>query len=144
MKREFFRFLVTGGSATAAQYAVFWLCISVIGIGTTTASAVGYLLGSVVSYLMSYYYTFESKRSHAEAVRAFYLMVATGFFINIGIVHTLATGLDWNPWLSQVCATASTLFWNFLVSKVLKIEISFGVYPFLKNKSYSISLFFFI
>lgn len=118
MSREFFRFLVTGGSATSAHYAVFWLCLSVIGTGATAASAVGYLCGSIVSYLMSYYYTFDSKRSHGEAVVLFYLMVATGFFINTGIVHALAAGLGWNPWLSQVCATALTLFWNFLVSKV--------------------------
>lgn len=118
MKREFFRFLVTGSSATVAQYAVFWLCISVLCLGTTAASAIGYLFGSVFSYLMSYYYTFDSKRSHVEAVASFYLMVATGFFINTGIVHMLAAGLGWNPWLSQVFATALTLLWNFLISKL--------------------------
>ena len=119
MKREFFRFLVTGSSATVGHYAVFWLCISVLGISTTVAAAIGYLFGSVLSYLMSYYYTFDSKRSHGEAVAFFYLMVATGFFINTGIVHALAAGLRWDPWISQVFATALTLFWNYIVSKLL-------------------------
>lgn len=118
MTREFFRFLVTGSSATVAHYAVFWLCISVLGISTTAASAIGYLFGSVVSYLMNYYYTFDSNRAHGEAVAIFYLMVLTGFFINTGIVHALGAELGWNPWLSQVSATALTLFWNFLVSKL--------------------------
>ncbi len=116
--RYFFRFIVTGGSATSVHYAVFWLCISLIGMSATVASAVGYLCGSIVSYLMSYYYTFGSKRSHREAVALFYLMVATGFVINTGVVHALVAGLDWSPWLSQACATVLTLFWNFFVSKM--------------------------
>ena len=117
MKPEFFRFLVSAGSATSAHYLTFWLCLSVIGVSATVSSALGYLVGSVVSYLMSYYYVFNSKRSHGKALLLFYLMVATGFFINTGIVHALAAGLDWNHWLSQICATAMTLLWNFLVLK---------------------------
>lgn len=117
MKHEFFRFLATGGSATSVHYAVFLLGISVIRMDATMASALGYLCGSVVSYLMSYYYTFDSNRSHREAVVLFYLMAVTGFFINTCCVHALAAGLGWNPWLSQVCATILTLFWNFFVSK---------------------------
>lgn len=118
MNHEFFKFLVTGGGATSAHYAVFWLCISVIGINATMASAVGYLFGSVVSYLMNYYYTFHSRRPHGEAVMLFYLMVTMGFFVNIGSVHALTSELGLNPWLSQVFATGLTLFSNFFFSKV--------------------------
>lgn len=82
------------------------------------ASAVGYLFGSVVSYLMSYYYTFGSKRSHTKSVVLFYLMVSSGFFINTGAVYILTMEHGWNPWLSQVCATTLTFFWNFFVSKM--------------------------
>ncbi len=118
VKREFFRFLVTGGSATAAHYLIFWICISVVGISVTIGSAIGYLFGSVVSYLMNYYYTFDSSRPHGAAVVRFYLMVGIGLFINIGAVHMLVKGLSWNPWLAQIFATGVTLVGNFFFSKL--------------------------
>ncbi len=118
MIRSFLRFIVAGGTATSAHYAIFWLCISLAGISATVASAVGYMCGSIVSYLMSYYYAFDSKRSHRDAVVLFYLMVASGFVINTGVVYALDVGLGWSPWLAQVCATSITLFWNFFVSKM--------------------------
>ena len=115
--REFFKFFVTGGSATAAHYVVFWLCIAVAAMDATTSSAIGYLFGSVVSYLLNYYYTFDSRRSHRTAVLLFYVMVSIGFLINIGIMHVFVKELSLNPWLAQICATGLTLVFNFVVSK---------------------------
>lgn len=117
--REFFKFLITGGSSTASHYVVFWLCLSVAAMDATTSSAVGYLFGSIVSYLLNYYYTFNSRRSHRSAVLLFYAMVSIGFIINIGVVHVFVKELTFNPWLAQICATGLTLVFNFVISKFL-------------------------
>lgn len=122
MTKEFQRFLITGGIATLSHYVVFWLWISLNKDEATIASAIGYLFGAVVSYLLNYYYTFDSKRSHSGTIARFYLMALAGFFINVGIVHGLATSLALNPWLSQVCATGLVFFWNFIVSKIFVFE----------------------
>ena len=119
MKRELFRFLLTGGVATAAHYVLFWVCIAVINTAATLASAVGYIFGSIFSYFMSYYFTFGSKRSHVEAMLLFYLMVGMGFFINTGVVYTLSAEFYWKPWTAQVCATGLTLIWNFFFAKLI-------------------------
>jgi len=115
---EFFRFLVTGAYATTLHYLVFWLGISGLSMNASLASGTGYLSGSVLSYFMNYYYTFDSKRPHREAVGLFYLIVATGFFINTGSFFMLTRRLSWNPWFAQVGATALALLWNFFFSRL--------------------------
>jgi putative flippase GtrA len=118
IKSYFTKFIAAGGIATGVQYVVFWICIYLIGIDTTTASAVGYLFGSIVSYFINYYFTFNSQRPHSDTLPLFYIMVTIGFFVNTGSLHALNTGLGWNPWLSQVCASGLALIWNFYVSKL--------------------------
>lgn len=93
MVRGFYRVIVTGGGATLVRYAAFWFYISVFGIGAGVASGVGYLYGSALIYLMSYYYAFNGNYSHSVTFALFYLMAATDFFINTGAVHALVVGL---------------------------------------------------
>jgi putative flippase GtrA len=111
------KFLVTGGIATITHYVIFWLCLAVVEIDSTISSAIGYMFGSVVSYFLNYYFTFDSRRSHKKAILFFYLMVMIGLFINIASMHTLVKELELKPWLAQIYVTGITLIFNFIISK---------------------------
>jgi len=111
------RFILTGGIATLLQYVVLWSGVEVLGLPAAAASGIGYLVGSLVSYFLNYYYTFESSRSHVGAVSRFYIMVGIGWLINVLTVGVLADSLEWNKWLAQFIATAIALVWNFCFSR---------------------------
>lgn len=117
MHKTVIKFLVTGGLATLLQYAVLWIGVDVFELPAAVASGVGYLMGSVLSYLLNYHYTFSSTQSHAGAVSRFYLMVLLGWLINIAVVGLLADWLGWSKWVAQVMATAIVLVWNFCSSR---------------------------
>lgn len=119
MKQQIVKFLLTGGLATALQYSLFWLGMERLAWPAALASGLGYLAGSVLSYLMNYFFTFRSTRSHFQAVASFYLMVAVGWCMTTGIMALTVDTLAWNPWLCQILATGMTLILNFAASRSL-------------------------
>lgn len=115
--RQFGRFLLTGGLATTLQYLILGFGTSVLGASAAVSSGIGYLAGSVLSYVLSYFFTFCSNRAHSLATLRFYAMVAVGWCINTLVMALLADSIGWNKWLSQILATVVALVWNFLVSR---------------------------
>lgn len=111
------RFLFVGVLATATQYFFLSLGVDMLHWPAGAASGLGYLMASALSYLMNYFFTFHSKRPHAQAVARFYLMVAIGWLLNTTLMTVLADTLGWNKWLSQIIATALVLIWNFSASR---------------------------
>lgn len=117
MHSTLLKFLLTGGVATLLQYLLLWCGVELIGMLAAAASGIGYLAGSILSYFVNYYYTFNSSRSHAGAVSRFYFMVGVGWLMNIAIVGVLADWLNWNKWIAQGISTAIVLIWNFCSSR---------------------------
>jgi putative flippase GtrA len=83
------------------------------GVWPTAASAVGFVLSAVGNYLLNYYFTFRSRRSHGPAVLKFVALSSVGLAVNSGLMHVLV-GAGWHYILAQVCATAVVFAWNFL------------------------------
>ena len=117
LDNEVTRFLLVGVAATALQYVVYGVLLRVLPGPAVVASVLGYLAGSVLSYVLNYHVTFGSSRAHASAVPRFYAMVAVAFALNAVIVGALVDGMGLNAWLGQVIATAACLAWNYAVSR---------------------------
>lgn len=124
MSGQLFRFLVAGVLATALQYVVLWFGVEVLAWQPPWASGVGYLAGSVLSYVSNYFFTFASDRSHPETVMKFYIMVAIGWCVNTGAMAFLTQFMHWGIWVSQVLATLVTLVWNFLISRHIVFRLN--------------------
>lgn len=114
---QFVRFAAVGLTGTLIQYAMLWLGVELLGIPAAVASAVGYLFGSVANYLLNYFFTFRSSKSHAEAASKYYSVIAVGWCINTGLMTVLVHGYGWNYWLAQLLATGVGLLWNFAGSR---------------------------
>ncbi|MEG1226852.1 MAG: GtrA family protein [Hafnia sp.] len=117
MDNTLIKFLLTGGLATLLQYFILWCGVEFLGLLAATASGIGYMAGSIVSYFVNYYYTFNSTQSHTGAAARFYIMVGIGWLMNTVIVGLLADFMNWNKWIAQGIATAIVLIWNFCSSR---------------------------
>jgi putative flippase GtrA len=115
--RQFLRFAAVGATGTAVQYAVLWAGVELMGLPAAVASAIGFVFGSVVNYLLNYFLTFASSKSHAEAATKYYLIVGVSFFINMGVMALLVHRWGWNYWIAQFLATGVGLIWNFAGSR---------------------------
>lgn len=115
--RQFIRFAAVGVSGTAVQYSVLWGGVELFAMIAAVASAIGYLCGSVVNYLLNYFFTFKSSKGHVEAASKYFSVLAVGFCINTGLMALLVSHFNWNYWIAQILTTGIGLIWNFAGSR---------------------------
>ena len=115
---QFLRFAAVGAIGTAIQYITLWIGVEMLAVSAVTASAVGYALGSIGNYLLNYFFTFESGKSHLEAASKYYTVLAIGWCINTGLMVYLVQHQHWNYWLAQILTTGIGLGWNFMGSRL--------------------------
>lgn len=113
----FFRFFLTGGIATIVQYLVLGIGTSFYGLSASFSTGIGYLLGSIVSYFMNYFFTFNSSISHLKATYKFYLMVCVGWLLSVALIYLLVDSLNFNKWISQIFTTGIVFVFNYIISK---------------------------
>ena len=117
LSRQFLRVAAVGATGTAVQYLTLWLGVEWFSLGAVTASAIGYLLGSVVNYVLNYFFTFASGKSHVETASKYYAVLAVGWCLNTALMTLFVRYLDWNYWIAQIVTTGLGLIWNFLGSR---------------------------
>ena len=115
---QFLRFAAVGAIGTTIQYIVLWGGVEFLAVSAVTASAVGYVLGSIGNYLLNYLFTFESGKSHLEAASKYYTVLAIGWCINTGLMMYLVQHQSWNYWAAQILTTGVGLGWNFTGSRL--------------------------
>lgn len=114
---QFVRFAAVGASGTLVQYATLWVGVACLSGSAATASAIGYVLGSVVNYVLNYLYTFQSDASHRKTAPRYFSVLGVGWCINGGMMLLLASHWHWNYWIAQVITTGVGLAWNFSASR---------------------------
>lgn len=117
LPRQFLQFAAVGLCGTAVHYATLWAGVEWLGMSAVIASATGYVLGSIVNYLLNYFFTFDSKKSHVEAASKYYAVIGVGWCINTALMALFVNVLQLNYWLAQVITTGIGLIWNFLGSR---------------------------
>lgn len=80
-----FKFILVGIINTLVGTAVMFLCYNVAHIGYWVSSAANYVVGSVVSYFLNKYYTFQYKKRSASVI--------VKFILNITVCYLLAYGM---------------------------------------------------
>ena len=116
--QQFLRFAAVGLSGTLVQYLTLWTAHGYLNLlSAQSASAIGYLLGSLVNYVLNYFFTFGSSQSHRAAASKYFSILAVGWCINVGLMGFLVTAQHWNYWIAQFLSTGLVLLWNFSGSR---------------------------
>ena len=118
LSRQFIRFAAVGACGTLVQYTMLEIGTEWLAMPAAWASAIGYVMGSVVNYLLNYFFTFESGKSHMEAASKYFTLLGVGFCINTGLMALLVHHLGWNKWIAQMLTTGIGLIWNFSGSRL--------------------------
>lgn len=116
-KMQFIKFIVVGSLGTLLHYAVLIVLVSFIGSDPALGAMAGATCGAGVNYCLNYRFTFQSSRSHSEALPRFLFMAGLGILLN-GVFVKLFTIMSFNYLLSQIVATLIILFMNFFLSKL--------------------------
>ena len=143
---EIFRFLLVGGTATVADYAVayifyHWLLPARL-IGETfsliLSTAFGFCAGLMVNWLLSITFVFkqvsDEKQSRSKKSFAIFTIIGViglgitqlGMFLGVNFLpeitlfsSTTFLGESWTWWISKVIMTCLVLVWNYVGRKLL-------------------------
>ena len=121
-RTQFIRYVLVALASFCAQYTVFSLLIEMLDLYPTLASALGYLAGSVINYILNYIYSFRSQHRHSSTILRFYGAVAFGFCVNTACMFLLNEQVGLWVWPSQVTASVITVLVNFRVMKWLVFD----------------------
>ena len=84
------KFIVVGVVNTIVGTSVMFLSYNLFGLSYWVSSAANYIVGSVVSYFLNKYFTFQSKGRSLREVVAFVINISVCYFIAYGMAKPLA------------------------------------------------------
>ncbi len=96
--KTFWKFIVVGVLNTAFGTAVMFLFYNVFHANYWVSSAANYVFGSILSYFLNKYFTFQSKDTSLQGI--------VKFIVNISLCYLLAYGMA-KPLAKWVLSSAS-------------------------------------
>jgi putative flippase GtrA len=117
LRKQFLRFALSGGLAQLLLYVILGVGTEVLNWSAAFASGFGYICGSVLVYVLNYFYTFNHNRPHGTTVMRFYIMVFIGWSLNTLIMYLAVDIWGGNIWVFQILATGLVFIGNFWLSR---------------------------
>ena len=95
--KTMYRFIIVGLINTLVGAGVMFLLYNCFGTGYWIASAANYIVGSIVSYFLNKYYTFNKKGRSLKELLLFTANIIVCYFIAYGaskpLIYSLLTGV---------------------------------------------------
>jgi putative flippase GtrA len=115
-KKELLRFLISGITAVSVD-CLSYSSLLYIGTAPAIAKGIGFLFGTLVTYFLNKFWTFQKPHREWQEVLRFVSVYALSMGINIGINHIFLekTGI---VILAFLCATAVSTVFNFICLKL--------------------------
>ncbi len=119
---QFFRYIFVGGVATVVDWTVLELLYLVHHDGLYFSTAIGFMFGLVVNFLLSKFFVFKGTPSNKHVVLDIIVYIVTGL---IGLLFTeaimwlVATRWSTNHVIAKAIATVIVLIWNFGSKKLI-------------------------
>ena len=79
------KFLIVGVINTLVGTLVMFLSYNLLGLGYWISSAANYIVGSIVSYFLNKYFTFQSKEKSAKQILRFAANICVCYFVAYGV-----------------------------------------------------------
>lgn len=111
--RQFLAFCALGTVGTLSHYSVLVLGVE-LGGEPIVFSTLGFIVGALVNYGLSYYYVFRSYNSHPRTLAKFFTVALFGLGFNTLVLSSAVYGLKLHYLVGQVLATGIVVIWNFI------------------------------
>jgi putative flippase GtrA len=125
---EFLRYLVVGGISFIVDFTTLFVVKEFVlkdaYYSLYISTALGFLIGLMVNYLLSLYYVFNSAKGTGigRSVNEILIFVAVGIiglFISEFVMFVGAERFELNYLIVKVGVTIVVLLWNYLARKIL-------------------------
>jgi putative flippase GtrA len=109
-------FATVGAIGTGVHYSILILLVRGFEVDAVVGALFGVVAGALVNFVLNHHVTFRSRARYVETAPRFFLIAATGVFLNTGVMYILVHQLGLHYLISQLSATAAILILNFAAS----------------------------
>lgn len=89
LDKTFLKFIIVGCINTLVGTIVMFLSYNWFGLGYWISSALNYVVGSIVSYFLNKYYTFQNKEKSIKIIIKFIVNITICYVISYGLAKPL-------------------------------------------------------
>ena len=114
---ELSRYLTASVIGTVAHYCLMLVLIYLATVDEVVASTCGAIVGAVIIYILNYYVTFQSTKTHQVAATRFALVAFLSVVMNGLILKGLLTWFDWHTMLLQGVTTLIVFGLTYLLNR---------------------------
>ena len=114
---ELSRYLTASVIGTVAHYCLMMALIYLATIDEVVASTCGAIVGAAIIYVLNYYVTFQSTKTHQVAATRFALVAFLSVVMNGFILKGLLTWLDWHTMLLQGLTTLLVFSLTYMLNR---------------------------
>jgi len=111
---EFIRYNLVGVINSVAGFSIIYI-LMFFGVTPTMSNAIGYSIGSIISYYLNRKYTFKSALKSKIVMFKFFLVLAISYGLNLLTLKYLITII--NPYLAQIGSAIIYTLSSFLLIK---------------------------
>jgi len=109
------KYFIVGGTAAAVDIGLFSLFVNVLDFPWFPVSICTFLLATLVNYLLSIRFVFESGARHVKHVEIIgvFAISALALLVNQAVLYIAIEWLGWHLITSKIIATGTVFFWNY-------------------------------
>jgi putative flippase GtrA len=109
------RYFFVGGAAAALDISIFFFFAKVLSLNYLMVGAIGFLLATLLNYVLSIRHVFESGVRFGRRAEIFwvYLISIVGLSVNQMVLYTCVAMFKFELMLSKLLATIVVFFWNY-------------------------------
>ena len=94
--KTFWKFILVGIINTIVGTGVMFLCYNALHFNYWISSAMNYIIGSIVSYFLNKYFTFQNKQRSWKMVAMFIINISVCYLIAYGVAKPLVARILYN------------------------------------------------
>ena len=111
--RQFAMFVLVGCAAAVGHYGLLVVLVELFAAPAVPASAAGFVVGGIISYLLNYRFVFNSAGQHLPTAGKFLAVASAGLALNSAIMWVLTHWVPLHYLLAQVTATGTVMLWSY-------------------------------
>ncbi len=119
VSKQLFRYIVTGGAAFVAEYALYQLLYRILGVDYAVAAVIVYTLLFLITFIVTRKWTFESTGSAAAQLVMHFLLFVFNVWVGNYLLMRGLVGVGISKDIAPFLKTAMITCWNFLIYKFI-------------------------
>lgn len=119
-----YRFIIVGIINTIVGTSVMFLLYNLLGCSYWVSSASNYIVGSIVSYILNKYYTFEYKKKSVKVLVKFIVNISVCYLVSYGVAKPIIRWVlvnlstTWQDNIAMLCGMGIFVVLNYIGQRI--------------------------